>query len=134
VDPKRTLYINKEFPSILPVMKKDIQGRILAPAGSCRDLFLHIQEEKLIQTAYFLQKSLAGIADVALSKKLMQEGFFGIASQRLKQRMGNLVILPHFNEAVWWFEKNRFEQRFFAAHGGLTPQEMESICLFLPYV
>ncbi len=133
VDPKRTFYINKEFPSILPAMKKDIQGRILAPAGSCRDLFLHVQEEKIPQIASFLQESLEGIADVVLSKKLMKEGFFGGASQRLQQRLGNLVILPYFNEAVWWFEKNRFEQRFFAAHGGLTSQEMESICLFLPH-
>ena len=131
VDPCKTLYINKAFPSILPALKKDPQGRILAPAGSCRDLFLHIQEEKLLETASFLQKSLKGMADIYLSKKLIKEGFFGAASERLQQRVGDLVILPYAKEAIWWFEKKRFEQHFFAAHGGLSPQEMESICLFL---
>lgn len=131
VDPCKTLYINTAFPSILPNMKKDPQGRILAPAGSCRDLFLHIQEGKLLETARFLQKSLKGKADVLFSKKLIQEGLFGASSERLQQRVGDLVVLPYLNEAIWWFEKKRFEQHFFAAHGGLSAQEMESICLFL---
>lgn len=134
VDPNKTLYLNHFAPSILPAMKKDSQGRILAPAGSCRDLFLHVQEEKLLEIASFLEKKLKGIADVVLTKKMMKDGFFDIASERLQQRIANLVILPYYGEAVWWFEKNRFEQHFFAAHGGLTPQEMESICLFLPHV
>lgn len=134
VDPGKTLYLNQFAPSILPALKKDNQGRILAPAGSCRDLFLHVQEEKLLETARVLEKKLAGIADVILTKKMMIEGFFGVASERLQQRIANLVILPYYREAVWWFEKNRFEQHFFAAHGGLTPQEIESICLFLPHV
>ncbi|MEK7339765.1 MAG: alkaline phosphatase family protein, partial [Verrucomicrobiota bacterium] len=134
VDPDKTLYLNNSFPSILPALKKDTQGRILAPSGSCRDLFLHVQEEKLLEIASFLEKKLKGIADVVLTKKMMKEGFFGVASERLQQRIANLVILPYYKEAVWWFEKNRFEQHFFAAHGGLTPQEMESICLFLPHV
>jgi hypothetical protein len=40
-------------------------------------------------------------------------------------RVGNLVILPYRGEAVWWYEKDRFEQKFRGHHGGLTPQEME---------
>lgn len=100
VDPHQTLYINKTFPSILSAMKKDFQGRILAPASSCRDLFLHVQEERLIEITSFLRKSLEGKADVIPSKKLVDEGFFGGISDRLQQRIGNLVILPYFNEAV----------------------------------
>lgn len=133
VDPHQTLYVNKAFPDILSAMKKDFQGRILAPAGSCRDLFLHVQEEKLMEITSFLSKSLEGRAKVIPTKKLVEEGFFGGVSDRLQQRIGNLVILPYFNEAVWWFEKKRFEQHFFAAHGGLSPQEMESICLFISH-
>jgi hypothetical protein len=28
---------------------------------------------------------------------------------------------------VWWYEKGKYEQKFFGHHGGLTPQEMETI-------
>jgi hypothetical protein len=45
--------------------------------------------------------------------------------------VGNLVILPYEHEAIWWYEKGRFEQHFYAAHGGLTRKEMETIFLFL---
>lgn len=134
VDPDQTLYLNQFAPSVLPAIKKDDEGRMLAPAGSCRDLFLHVQEEKILETASFLEKKLKGVADVVLTKKMREEGFFGKTSERLQQRIGDLVILPYYKEAIWWFEKNRFEQHFFAAHGGLTSQEMESICLFLPHM
>lgn len=48
VDPNKTIYLNQFVPSILPVMKKDNHGQILTPAGSYRDLFLHVQEEQVI--------------------------------------------------------------------------------------
>ncbi len=39
--------------------------------------------------------------------------------------MGNLVILAYKGESVWWYQKNRFEQKFYGHHGGLTKEEME---------
>ena len=47
VDPKTTFYLNLECPEILNCIKKNKEGKHLAPAGSCRDLFLHIEEDKL---------------------------------------------------------------------------------------
>jgi len=41
--------------------------------------------------------------------------------------VGNLVILSYRYESVWWYEKGKFEQNFYGHHGGLTPQEMETI-------
>jgi hypothetical protein len=41
--------------------------------------------------------------------------------------VGNLVILPYRYESVWWYEKDKFEMKFRGHHGGLTPQEMETI-------
>jgi hypothetical protein len=58
---------------------------------------------------------------------LIDAGFFGRQppSHAFLERVGNLVILPYRGETVWWYEKDRFEQRFYGHHGGLTPQEME---------
>ena len=56
----------------------------------------------------------------------MDEGYFGpTISQQFRGRAGDLVILPYPGESVWWFEKNKFEQKFLGHHGGLTKQELE---------
>ena len=39
--------------------------------------------------------------------------------------VANLVALPYRHESVWWYEKDKYEQKYFGHHGGLTPQEME---------
>ncbi|MBS0621209.1 MAG: alkaline phosphatase family protein [Verrucomicrobia bacterium] len=132
VDPKKTVYLNRLLPDIAKTFKTNSQGKPLVPAGSCRDFFLHIEETHLTETEGALTKALEGIADVYPVEKLIQEGFFGKwpVSNRFLERVGNLVILPHFGESVWWWEKHRFEQHFYGAHGGLTPHEMESMVLF----
>ncbi|NEO49529.1 MAG: hypothetical protein F6K55_37680 [Moorea sp. SIO4A3] len=35
-------------------------------------------------------------------------------------RLGNLVILLHKYETVWWYEEERFEQHKLGAHGGIV--------------
>ena len=75
----------------------------------------------------FLAGRLAGRAVVYRTADLIAAGFFGAApvSETFLGRVGNLVVLPYRGEAVWWYEKDRFEQKYFGHHGGLTPQEME---------
>lgn len=131
VDPKTTLYLNKEIPTLLNHFKKDSRKEPIAPAGSCRDFFLHIEEKELHETAELLRKFFNGKAEIYLTEQLIEQGLFGPnPSPRFLQRAGNLVILPYAGEAIWWYEKGRFEQHFFGAHGGLTPQEMEIPLLF----
>ena len=116
------------------MVKKNQKGEPLVPAGSCRDFFLHIQPEHLEEAQRLLSSKLKGVADVFYTKQLLAEGFFGSRppSKRLKERIGDLVVLPFHGQSVFWkFEKHRLEQHFYAAHGGLTPDEMESIFLFL---
>jgi hypothetical protein len=52
-----------------------------------------------------------------------------VISPEFRARVGNLVILPYRHEATWWYVKDKYEQKFYGHHGGLTPQEME-IALF----
>jgi hypothetical protein len=133
VDPKTTVLLNQVCPQLPRMIKKNRQGSPLVPAGSCRDFFMHIETPFLYEAQGILKDQLKGIADVVLTEELLSGGFFGdkTPSKRLKDRVGNLVVLPYLNEGVfWWFENHRLEQHFYAAHGGLTPDEMESIFLF----
>jgi hypothetical protein len=133
VDPKTTIYLNREIPDITSWIRANRTGKLLAPGGSCRDLFLYIKDEYLAKAHEALTKLLEGRAEVHRVDELMRQGLFGSApGELLKSRVGNLCILPYEHESVWWWEEGRFEQRFYGHHGGLTPAEVESIFLALP--
>ncbi len=133
IDPKTTVYLNKEFSELKSRLKTNRQGQPLVPAGSCRDFFLHIEEDYLDETVEILPHFLEGRAAVYKTQTLIDERFFGAMppSELFLERVGNAVILPYEGEGVWWYEKQRFEQHFYGAHGGLTRGEMETIFLFL---
>ena len=130
VDPQTTIYLNTNphFKGVERFIKPNRNGQLLVPAGSARDMFLHVREEFLEEAQAFLSARLEGKADVVRVDSLIEHGYFGReVSFRFRERVGNLVILPYRYESVWWYEKNRFEQKFYGHHGGLTPQEMETI-------
>lgn len=130
VDPRTTIYLNRDmrFSGIERLLKTNRYGQLLVPAGSARDLFLHVREDVLDDAQEFLTPRLEGKADVVKTESLIDEGYFGPeVTSRFRERVGNLVILPYRYESVWWYEKDRFEQRFYGHHGGLTPQEMETV-------
>jgi predicted AlkP superfamily pyrophosphatase or phosphodiesterase len=134
VDPKNTYFLNQQFPEIQRYLKRNKAGDLIAPAGSCRDFFLHIQEDRLDECKEILQELLKERANVATIWQLINAGFFGpkMPSANFLNRVGNLVILPHEGEAVWWYVKHHFEQHFYGAHGGLSRNEMEIPLFFLP--
>lgn len=130
VDPRTTIYLNihSEYAGIERFLKTNLKGQRLVPAGSPRDLFLYIRNDLLEEAQSFLAPRLEGIADVVKTETLIDAGYFGPeVSPRFRERVGNLVILPYPYESVWWYEKGKFEQRFYGHHGGLTPQEMETV-------
>ena len=130
VDPQTTVYLNTDsrFAGFERFIKTKRTGQLLVPAGSPRDLFLYIKDELLDEAHVFLSKHFEGKADVVKTEDLIAEGYFGAeVSSRLRERIGNLVILSYRYESVWWYEKGKFEQRYYGHHGGLTPQEMETI-------
>jgi predicted AlkP superfamily pyrophosphatase or phosphodiesterase len=130
VDPRTTIFLNihSEFAGIDRFLKTNLKGQRLVPAGSPRDMFLYIRDDLLEEAQSFVAPRLEGIADVVQTKTLIDNGYFGPeVSSRLRERVGNLVILPYRYESVWWYEKGKFEQRFYGHHGGLTPQEMETV-------
>jgi predicted AlkP superfamily pyrophosphatase or phosphodiesterase len=130
VDPDTTVYLNtaSRFAGIERFLKTNRKGQLLVPAGSARDMFLYIKDELLDEARSFLTPRLEEKAEVVTTEFLIENGYFGSeVSSRFRERVGNLVILPYRYESVWWYEKGKFEQRFYGHHGGLTPQEMETV-------
>lgn len=130
VDLKTTIYLNTNprFAGFERFLKRNLKGQLLVPAGSPRDMFLYIKNDVLDEAQSFLATRLEGRADILKTASLIKDGYFGPeVSSRFRERVGNLVILPYRYESVWWYEKDKFEQRFYGHHGGLTPQEMETI-------
>ena len=116
VDPKTTVFLNtnSNFEGFQRFLKKNRRGHLLVPAGSPRDMFL--------------ARRLEGKADVVKTDALITAGYFGNEiSSRFRERVANLVILSYRYESVWWYEKDKYDQKYYGHHGGLTPQEMETI-------
>ncbi|MGD0612536.1 MAG: alkaline phosphatase family protein [Anaerolineales bacterium] len=127
-DPQTALYLNRDphFTGVEKYLKTDRQGKPLVPAGSPRDFFLYIQEGMVDEAQRFLSSRLTGKAEVRKVADLIKAGYFGpVISPLFPPRAGDLVILPYRGESVWWYEKDRFEQRYYGHHGGLTGLEME---------
>jgi predicted AlkP superfamily pyrophosphatase or phosphodiesterase len=130
VDPMTTTYLNTEprYKGFEHFMRTNRTGQLLVPAGSPRDMFLYIKDDMLDEAQSFLARRLEGKADVVKTESLIADGYFGAEiSPRFLERVGNLVVLPYPYESVWWYEKDKFEQRFYGHHGGLTPEEMETV-------
>jgi hypothetical protein len=126
ISPERTAYVNVVWPELVQHMAVGADGKPLAPAGSCRDLFLHVLPESLDEAEARLGDLLAGVAEVRKVEALLAEGQFGAnVTDALLSRLANLVVLPAPGEAAYWFEPGRFEQRFHGQHGGLSANEME---------
>ena len=126
VDPARTAYVNTLWPELADLLETGADGRPLAPAGACRDLFLHVRDGCHEEVRAGLAERLEGRAEVRLVEALVADGVFGsTVGVGLLERLADVVVLPYAGEAVYWWEPGRFEQRFLGQHGGLTPDEME---------
>jgi hypothetical protein len=125
VDPARTVYVNEAWPELAERLEIGADGKPLAPAGSCRDLFLHVRDGKVGEVCRTLGERLGELAEVVAVEELVADGVFSEPSARLRERLASVVVLPRYGEAVYWHEPGRFVQNLHGQHGGLSPQEME---------
>jgi Type I phosphodiesterase / nucleotide pyrophosphatase len=125
VDPARTIYVNELWPELPALLKLGADGRPLAPAGSCRDLFLHVRPGRVDKVRDGLAERLEGAAEVVTVDRLIADGIFSEPAPRLSERLGDVVVLPRYGEAVYWHEPGRFVQHLHGQHGGLSAAEME---------
>src|SRR5437588_10927317 len=110
VNPKTTYYLNKHIAGIERYLRTNLKGRLLVPAGSARDMFLHVKDECTDEAMIFLQKHLEGRAEVYKTQELLAQGFFGSQEPSIEfvSRVGDQVILPYQNEAVGCHEQRKF--------------------------
>lgn len=129
VTPQNTRYLNTHSPykRVVPMLRTDALGETLPPGGSPRDTFLYVRDDKLDAAHDLLSTALDGYADVVRTTDLLEAGYFGHlpVCADLLGRLGNLTILSHPNNCVWWYEEDKYIQKYLGHHGGLTNTEME---------
>ncbi|MEI7772397.1 MAG: alkaline phosphatase family protein [Chloroflexales bacterium] len=136
VDTKMTIYLNRLLPELAPATRTSAAGKPLVPAGSPRDMFLYIRDERLDEIYAGLSHALDGRAEVHRTSDLVAAGMFGgEPGPAFLGRVGNLVVLPYAGETTWWDfgERGRFDTAYRGLHGGLSREEAETQLAALYY-
>jgi len=123
VDPATTVYVNEAWPELADLLARGRGGRVLAPAGSARDLFLHCRPETVDEVLAGLARVVGERATVHRVEELVAAGWFGEVGERLRVRLADVCLLPAVEETVWWRERHRFGMPFRGHHGGLSEDE-----------
>jgi hypothetical protein len=125
VDPRETIYLNC-FPKAILNLQVGKNQKAIMPMGGPRELFLHIKEEKLVETKEWLVQRIGNKAQIIETKEAAEKGLFGlgIPDKEVFERTGNLMILPYGNETVWYENSEGDKISFLGQHGGLHAEEM----------
>jgi hypothetical protein len=123
VDPATTVYVNQAWPQIVDLLARGRNERLLVPAGSARDLFLHCRPDAVDDVIDGLARLLGERATVHRVADLVAAGWLGTVGERLRARLADVCVLPAPGETVWWRERHRFDMRFRGHHGGLSEDE-----------
>lgn len=130
---RRVLLLNRLAPELVSALRRGADGKPLVPVGSSRDFFLYLEPDQVAPWHTRLRDLLDGRAEVYTTEELVAAGMFGpVVTPRLRERLGDLVILPYATETVWWDDK-RFPLRHKGMHGGLSPAEAHTQLAALAY-
>ena len=125
-DLKTTLWLDKRFPEISKLFEIDpVTKRPITPAGSPRDLFMHIASDSIEEWEELYRTELSENSLMFKMEELDQLGAFGpVQSDLFKQRRGNYVLLPRGNNTIAW-SYMRPGKNYLGLHGGMSADEME---------
>jgi predicted AlkP superfamily pyrophosphatase or phosphodiesterase len=123
VDPATSIFVNEAWPGITDLLARGRGGRVLAPAGSARDLFLHCRPGTVDEVVAGLTRVVGERATVHRVEEIVAAGWFGDVGERLRARLADVCVLPAPGETVWWRERRRFDMGFRGHHGGLSEDE-----------
>jgi hypothetical protein len=112
VAPDRVDYLDDLWPELPTLLS---QRR---PAGSSRDVFLHVHAHHVATVLDELSERLDGRAEVRPAREL-----FDRIGPRLNARLGDVAVLPGTGRQAWLRSAAANEQRFRGQHGGLDEAE-----------
>jgi hypothetical protein len=123
--PNDTTYLNG-FCDVLKNLKRGKSGNSILPTGSARDVFLHVKQDKLLETQKLLIEKIGSKAKIVETEQAIKDGLFGRGEigKQFVDRAGNLLILPYGNETVWFEHFKDIQYNPIGQHGGLSPEEM----------
>jgi hypothetical protein len=112
VSPDRIDYADTLWPDLTSVLTT-------GPAGSARDLFLHVPDDAIDSTVTALAQAYGDLATVHRSSDL-----FPHIGPRLRDRLAPVCVLPAPGRMTWLSTKpNDIQLNFRGHHGGRTPAE-----------
>lgn len=125
VNPGETTYLNR-YRGVISRLRRLKSGGPIPATGSARDVFLHVQTDKLEEAEGLLAERLEGSASVISVGDAVDQGLFGLnrPCRKFNERAGSTMILPHGNGTVWYREKPGFALAMRGHHGGLSKEEM----------
>jgi hypothetical protein len=125
-NPDTCLYLNRIWPELGGLLS------IAGPAGSPRDVFLHVQPGRTDEVVGGLRERLGERAIVEPIDVLIADGLFGQVSERLRRRLGDVAVLPAEGHEAYWYEPPVWQQHLLGHHGGLSAEESHTYLGLLP--
>ncbi len=121
-----TIYINEQLPQLNGILPVSPTGNTIWPNGSPRDLFLHVVPERREETLSLLRETYSELAEILTVEEAIALGLFGPASisEVLRPRLGDILVLPHDGEFIFWRERDVMENQSNGHHGGLAASEL----------
>jgi hypothetical protein len=113
VDRRPTLWLDEMWPELRRQLTQP-------PAGSARDVFLHVREPEPVAAA--LRWALRDTAEVLTGDALLAL-FDRDPGRRLLERVGDVCVLPEPGRMAWLRSAAGFQTTFKGHHGGRTPEE-----------
>ena len=125
VDLSKIVWMNR-WRTLTRTFERSRSGEAIPPWGSARDAYIRVEERYLDDTVEYLQKRLKGVASVMTTEEGIGMGLFGInrPSRRFRRRIGDIMILPHGANTVWYDYNRGDPLKVKGHHGGLTKDEM----------
>jgi hypothetical protein len=123
VSPDRVDDLDLLWPGLTGALETDGRGAPVAPAGSARDVFLHIAADRVDDAVATLGAALDGRGSVHRTADLVAAGAFGDAGPRLRARLGSVCVLPAAGRMAWLRGHADVERVFLGHHGGRHPDE-----------